>query len=74
MVREAMGTQLDSHSFKTWFSPTRAMGFREDSLIVLVPNEVFVGYLESEYGQQVRAVAGTEVEFVLVQAEADRVV
>jgi hypothetical protein len=45
---------INSHSFGTWFRPTRAIGLTADAIIVEVPNDAFRDWISKNYGKAIK--------------------
>ena len=42
--------ELSDVSFKTWLLPTKPYALRQDTLLILVPDKQFLGYIRKKYG------------------------
>ncbi len=53
---EKIKTQLPLQSFRTWFLPIIPVSFSEETLILRVPSRFFFEWVESHYGELIKAV------------------
>jgi chromosomal replication initiator protein len=74
-VLQHMERRINSHTFNTWFRPTRLESIAEGKILVRVPNRAFRKILSETYGAYIEAVlaetgmADLRVEFVFAEAE-----
>jgi len=53
---EKIKSQLPLQSFRTWFLPIIPVSFTDDTLILRVPSRFFFEWVESHYGEMIKAV------------------
>ncbi len=63
---DAIRSETESQSFKTWFEPTRALELTDDALKLEVPNRFFADWLEEHYApliaRALREAAGRDLK------------
>lgn len=58
-IKEELKTSLPSHAFNTWFEPITLIGYRNEVLVLEVPNQFFYEWIESHYKNQINNTADT---------------
>ncbi len=48
-IQERLKEKIPEQTFKTWFSPTKGISFKDNILFVEVPNPFFIDWLEEHY-------------------------
>ncbi|MCK5243134.1 chromosomal replication initiator protein DnaA [bacterium] len=48
-ILQELQNQLNKQSFETWFTPTRALSFTENKLVIEVPSRFFCDWLNEHY-------------------------
>jgi chromosomal replication initiator protein len=61
-VLDGLRTKITKEAFETWFSDTHAVSLGPDKLIIEVPNEFYIDWLEEHYSKPVRELL-TEVGY-----------
>ncbi len=64
---EYMSLRIKKHSFSTWFRHTRGSCYKEDELLIVVPNQFVADWLKNKYSdlicEAIKEVSGRSLEY-----------
>ncbi|AGB40039.1 chromosomal replication initiator protein DnaA [Halobacteroides halobius DSM 5150] len=72
-------TQLSTPSFETWFKSTQALGIKNNSLLIEVPNEFAKDWLETRYSKLIQEVISDitnnsyKIEFIIPEMKEEEI-